>query len=125
MKAISLVILFLIFSCSSSNRDQIDQKKDPVGHSLDSKRDEFRSCYLESESYKGKDAATQGIIEVGFSIDKDGKSNNEKVVKSSFKDANLHACIFGILRMINYSMPKDGLSIEVTRLINFYPRDNE
>jgi hypothetical protein len=125
MKAISLISLLFIFSCSSNHRDQIDQNKDPIGFSLDSKRDEFRSCYLESESYQGKDAPTQGMIKVGFNIDKDGKSKDVKIVESSFKDANLHACIFGIVRIINYPVPKDGNLIDVTRPINFYPRDNE
>ena len=125
MKAISLGLFFLISSCASQHKEQTDPNKDPIGYGLLSKRDEFRSCYLESESYKGKDAITQGLIRVGFTIDKNGLSDNEKIIESSFKDANLHACILEILRLIKYPPPKEGVSIEVNEPINFYPRTNE
>ena len=125
MKAISFGFLILMASCASQNEEQIDPSKDPIRYGLLSKRDEFRSCYLESESYKGKDALTQGLIRVGFTIDKNGQSDNEKIIESSFKDANLHACIMGILRLIKYPPPKDGGTIEVNEPINFYPRTNE
>lgn len=124
MKATSLFLLFVLAACSSHRSEEIDPKKDPIRYGLMSKRDEFRSCFLESESYKGMHAPTEGIIKVGFTIDKDGKSTKEKIVESTFKDPNLHACILGILRLIQYPQPKDGGSIEVKQPINFYPRMN-
>lgn len=124
MKAISLILISLLFSCASHHEEQVDPKKEPIRFGLLSKRDEFRSCYLESESYQGKDAITQGIVRVGFIVDKMGNSKEGKIVESSFKDPNFHACILGILRIIKYPPPADGKTIEVIQPINFYPRTN-
>jgi hypothetical protein len=124
MKEISLGLIFLLGSCASYHEEQVDPKKEPIRYGLLSKRDEFRSCYLESESYKGKDAITQGIVRVGFTIDGKGHSKDGKIVESSFKDPNFHACILGILRLIHYPPQADGKTIEVIHPINFYPRTN-
>lgn len=120
MKAISfLFVLFLTVACSSTKR--IDPKKDPIGYGLSSKQDEFRSCYLESESYKGKDAATTGSIKVGFTVNQSGKSLKEKIMETTFKDPNLNACMLGILKLITFPVSKKSETIVENQSINFYP----
>jgi hypothetical protein len=124
MKGISILFALFFTACASHQDEQADPKKDPIRYGLLSKRDEFRSCYLESESYKGKDAVTSGIIKVGFTINKLGHSTNEKIVETSFKDPNLDACIKGILRLIKFPAPENEGTIDVVQPINFYPRMN-
>jgi hypothetical protein len=120
MKAISfLLVLLFISACSSS--EKIDAKKDPIGFALHTKHDEFRSCYLESESYKGKDALTEGAIKVGFIIDAEGKSSKEKIMETSFKDPNLNACMLGMLRLVKFPPSKGAETIVENQNINFYP----
>jgi hypothetical protein len=120
MKATSfLLVLLSISACSSA--EKIDQKKDPIGFALHTKHDEFRSCYLESESYKGKDAITKGAIKVGFVIDQNGKSSKEKIMETSFKDANLNACMLGMLKLVTFPPSKGDLTIVENQNINFYP----
>ena len=120
MKAINfLLICLLALACSSL--PEIDPKKDPIGYGLHSKRDEFRSCYLESESYKGKDAVTEGTIKVGFTVDKSGYSTEEKITETSFKDPNLNVCILSILQLIKFPVPHNGETVVVSHPINFYP----
>lgn len=120
MKAISfLFVLFLTVACSSGNK--INPKKDPIGYALHTKHDEFRSCYLESESYKGKDALTKGEIKVGFVIDGNGKATKEKIMETTFKDPNLNACMLGMLKLVTFPPSKGELTVVENRNINFYP----
>lgn len=112
MKAISLLVL--LAACSSKPSVLTIQE------SLESKRDEFRQCYLESNSYQGRHAETKGRISVQFLINSEGKSYQEKIAETSFKDANLDACIIGVLKLIKFTPPKAGETIEVKEPINFY-----
>ncbi len=120
MKAISfLFVLILAGACSSAKK--INQKKDPIGFALHTKHDEFRSCYLESESYKGKDALTKGSIKVGFIIDASGKSTKEKIMETTFKDPNLNACMLGMLKLVEFPHAKGDQTVVENQNINFYP----
>lgn len=120
MKVISFLwVILWVVACSSTKK--IDPKKDPIGYGLRSKQAEFRSCYLESESYKGKDAATTGSIKVGFTVNQDGKSLKEKIMATTFKDPNLNACMLGILKLITFPVSKKAETIVENQPINFYP----
>jgi hypothetical protein len=114
MKAISL--LFFFAACASHK-----PKYDPIRTPMDDKNEEFRSCFLESESYKGRDTNEMGVIKVSFTIDKVGKASQLKIVESAFKDPSFHACIFDQLRMIKFEPAKDGQDIIHVQPINFYP----
>lgn len=119
MKVISLIFILLLSACASHQEEVIDPVKDPIRFGLHSKRDEYRSCFLESESYKGRNSNTDGVVMVGFIINKLGAPTQIKIVKSPFKDPNFHACLQGILGLIRYPPPKDGGTIEVTQPISF------
>jgi len=122
MKAISLFLVLFLCACASHQEEKIDPVKDPIRFGLNSKRDEYRSCFLESESYKGRNSITDGVVMVGFIIDKTGKPTNIKIVKSPFNDPNFHACLQGILRLISYPASEKGGTVEVTQPINFSAR---
>ncbi len=114
MKAISLLIL--LAACSSH-----EPKYDPIRTVMETKQDEYRSCFLESESYKGRDTNEKGVVMVAFTIDKDGKVTDEKIAETAFKDPSFHACLLEQIRGLKFTPPKDGGYIEVLQPINFYP----
>jgi TonB family protein len=117
MKGISfLFILTLITSCAS--REVIET--DPIRAALLTKQDEYRECFLESDSYKGRKAAEpEGVVRISFTINAKGKATNGKVYESPFKDANFHACILSMVRMIQFPLPENGGTIEATQPIRF------
>jgi len=124
MKAISfLIILSLIYSCSSQKNRKLTYTE-LVRETLDSKLDEFRSCYLESESYRGRHEQDNGTASFSFSITADGTVSDEKIDKSDFKDPNLHACWLGQLKPLKFSPTPDGKTALVQQPINFYRRNN-
>ncbi len=114
MKAISF--LLILGACASN-----EPKYDPIRTTLESKQDEYRSCFLESESYKGRDTDERGVVKVAFTIDKDGKVTDEKIAETAFKDPSFHACLLEQIRGLKFTPPKDGGYIEVLQPINFYP----
>jgi hypothetical protein len=121
MKAISLLSAFILVSaCSSQNPTEVKS----VSDSLLSKRDEFRSCYLESESYGGRNEVTEGKVQVNFTISPDGTPTNGKIASSDFKDASLHACLLEQLRGIKFAKPTNGIPTEVSQQLNLSRRDS-
>lgn len=120
MKAISfLFILGFIISCSTPEV----KEKDPIKAALNTKNDEYRECFLESDSYKGRRAPeTTAVIQVSFTINAKGTATNSKVYESPFKDANLHACVLGMIRLIHFPLPKEGETTDVKETISFKPR---
>lgn len=118
MKATNLLVCLVLTGCSTAPAKRLSAKQ-----SLDSKSDEFRSCFLESNSYRGKDAPDRGKIKVSFTITPDGSASNENIAYSDFKDPNMHACMLGILREIEFSphpSAEDGGITNVTQELNFY-----
>jgi TonB family protein len=119
MKVIREVILTTLASCSSHH--DIDQKKDPIRFGMMSRQRQFTQCFLESDSYKRTEAHKIGSVKVWFSIDKSGIVTDEKIEKSEFNDANLHACILEQIRGIKFLAPTNGETLEVSQPINFTP----
>ena len=115
MKVISFLYLLFLVSCASEPK----KNKDPIREALKTKNDEFRECYLESDSYPGRRSQTTGAVKVSFMIDTTGKLNDEKIAETTFKDPNFHACILGMMRTINFPAPKDP--VYANESINFYP----
>ena len=113
MKAISF--LLLLVACTSKKT-----KYHPIETPIELKHDEFRSCFLESESYKGRHAEEKGEVKVSFTIDSIGKVIKSKIEESAFKDASFHACLLDQLRMIQFAPTQDGKELEVSMPINFY-----
>ena len=113
MRAISF--LLLLVACTSKKT-----KYHPIETPIELKHDEFRSCFLESESYKGRHAEEKGEVKVSFTIDSIGKVIKSKIAESAFKDASFHACLLDQLRMIQFTPNQDGKELEVSMPINFY-----
>jgi hypothetical protein len=119
MKVISLIFILLLSACASHQVEVIDPIKDPIRFGLHSKRDEYRSCFLESESYKGRNSNTDGVVMAGFTINKLGVPTEIKILESPFKDPNFHACLQGIIGLIRFPPSKDGGYTTVTQPISF------
>lgn len=122
MKAISLLLISTFFiSCASSKKDQ---NIDPIQGKLESKNDEFRQCFLESDSYQGRHFEEKREIKVGFIIDPKGNVKDEKIFSSEFKDPNFHVCILGMVKKIKFSPPKTAKEYQVVAPINYFPAKN-
>ena len=119
MKAFSLLILLSLFACSSHH--EVDQKKDPIRFGLLSRQRQYTQCFLESDSYQGKNHKKIGSMNVYFLIDEKGKVQDEKIENSDFKDANFHACVLEQIRSITFLMPQGHMTTEVRQPINFTP----
>lgn len=121
MKGISFsLLIFFNLACSSPR-----PKYHPINTPLESKQDEYRSCYLESESYKGRHSDERGVVKVSLTIDQNGKVINAKIAETAFKDPNFNACLLEQIRAITFAPPKDRQPIEVLYPLNFYPKTNE
>lgn len=114
MKVISFL---LILSACATEKPNFH----PINTPLEGRHDEYRSCFLESESYLGTKVEEKRVVKVSFVIDPAGKVTQAKIAETSFKDPNFHACLLEQIRMVGFQPPKDGKSIEVIHAINFYP----
>lgn len=96
MKAISL--LFVLASCA---HDPI--LADPVRGPLKERNESFRACYHDSEQYGGRFSKPAGEMTVEFTLTKEGKVRNEKIVQNTFpKDPNFTACVLDQLRIVPF-----------------------
>jgi hypothetical protein len=110
MKGISFFIIFLIFSCSTST---VPRETRLLNESL-------RQCYVESDSYSGKEKQVLGKMTVNLILDSEGRTKECKIVTSDFKkDPNLHACVSGIYKKSIIANPEK--KFEMTQTINFQP----
>lgn len=111
MKAISFSILVLLFSCGS----RIEK---PVA-AIDSKNYEYKECFNDSDSMRDTNVKGKGQVKIGFIVLPDGKVEDEKILESSFKDPNFHACLLEVTRSIKFPAPKSGVATKTTKVINF------
>jgi len=122
MKAISLLLIFFsLLSCASNKKNK---NNDPNLGKLDLKNDEFRQCFLESDSYQGRQFEEKREIKVGFIIDPKGNVKEEKIFSSEFKDPNFHVCILGMVKKIKFDPPKTAKEYQVVAPINYFPAKN-
>lgn len=119
MKGFSLFVFLIISSCASHH--DIDQKKDPIRFGMLSRQRQYTQCFLESDSYLGKNQKKIGALRVRFMIDETGKVQDEKIESTDFKDPNLHACILEQIRSIRFLARSNGQTVEVSQAINFTP----
>lgn len=112
MKEISFLLLLAACSTYKSSGD-------PIQDTLAKRQRQLTQCYLESDSYKGKEPHQPGMITVGFTIDPDGNVRAERILGTDFKDANLHACVLGVIDTTTFERPKDRQAIHVTQPIRF------
>ena len=120
MKVFSYSVLFL-FTLACSTHHDVDPKKDPIRYGLISRQRQYTQCFLESDSYMGKNHKKIGSMRVRFFIDGKGQVQDEKIETSDFKDPNLHACVLGQIRSIIFLTTHQQGLIEVSQPINFTP----
>lgn len=106
MKGISFLIMLFIFSCASETRNATKVLNDSL-----------RQCYVESDSYTGKDGEVQGKMKVSLEISPLKKVTQCKIIENDFKDANLNACVCDIFKRSEL----EGETGLVQREINFQP----
>lgn len=92
MKGISLFILVLFCSCS------LKPKKKSIDEVIASRHRQFQQCHMESDSFK-----QEGKLRMKLFLDKKGAVKDCKVIESTYKDPNLHACIQGVLNPLKFS----------------------
>lgn len=92
MKEINLLLFLLLLSCS------LKPKKKSIDDVISSRQRQFQQCHRESDSFK-----EEGMIRMKLTLDKKGSVEGSKVVQSSYKDPNLHACLQGVLAPMTFS----------------------
>jgi hypothetical protein len=119
MKVIKLSALLLFTACASPER-VVDRIHDP----MEKRQEKYRQCYLESDSYP-RDLKTEEkrTITVSFTVLPEGKVKEEKIVRSDFKDANLHQCILWLTRETKFSPGPDATAVQVFHPIDFRSRN--
>jgi hypothetical protein len=117
MKGISFLFIILFFGCASH-----EDPKDPIRDVFFSKLDEYRQCYLESNSYKGRSVKENGMMRFWLFANPNGLVNEIKFIHNDFNDANLNACILGYIKALKFPVSENG--IEITQPLNFKPRDS-
>jgi|GEM_PF-3425216 TonB family protein len=116
MKAISLILLALLLASCSSPQAKNDS---PIDSKLHARQASYRQCYIESDSYQGKQDKTIGRVTVRFLISKEGLVKDASISQSDFKDANFHACLLDQIRQIKFDKVENEL--DVVQPIRFTP----
>jgi hypothetical protein len=120
MKAISLLCLIFLGCSTPTPLEVVDRIDGP----MDKRHEKFRQCYVESDSYQRALAENEDrSITVSFTLLPDGKVAKEKILRSDFKDANLHHCILWLTRETKFSQAPDATEVEVFHPINFRSRE--
>lgn len=108
MRATSLTFLLLMTSCASTS-----QKVETVEELVLNKKDQYRQCYHESDSYLGKKEHHAPDMSFKFTLSKAGKISDSKLIHSLFKDANLNACIIGVVKSIKFAPQKEDYTFNI------------
>ncbi len=111
MKVINLFVLILLVACGS-------RMEKPVA-TIDSRDYEYKECFNDSDSMRNTNVKGKGQVKIGFIVLPDGKVEDEKIIESSFKDPNFHACLLEVTRSMNFPAPKSGAATNTTKVINF------
>ena len=110
MKVIKLLILLFASACSYGPRDHYQVMNESL-----------RQCYVESDSYTGKNGKIQGSMTTSLMVESSGRVKSCEIIKNDFKDPNLNACVCGILKKSIIENSSNEYTIEVVRPINFNP----
>lgn len=100
-------LLFLLIACSHS-----EQLRTPESVIL-SKKEQFQQCYHESDSYQGNKKFDALPVKLELTLNTKGKISSTKILLSSYKDANLHACLFGVIKSIKFNSPPSDYTFEI------------
>lgn len=109
MKGINFLFLILLTACAS---EPYDGSK-VLNESL-------RQCYVESDSYTGKNGVVQGVMTTELFVTKEGKVTSCKITQNDFKDPNLNACVCGIFKQSVINNDK-GHTIVLIQPVTFSP----
>lgn len=110
MKGTNLLILFFLFSCSTNKMER---------HSV--LNESLRLCYVESDSYTGKNGSVQGTMTTNLIVTAEGKVKSCSIIKNDFKDPNLNACVCGIFKQTHIESPSKTETTEIQKLVDFKP----
>lgn len=110
MKGISFLAFILLSSCASTPHDG----SQVLNESL-------RQCYVESDSYTGKNGSVQGSMDVELFLGPDGKTQTCKIIKNDFKDPNLDSCVCEIFKLSFLPASADGKSRILHQPVKFHP----
>lgn len=123
MKAISLIFLAILFSCSSHQPPKLSPEEEGIRSSLMAHMEDYRTCFKASETFKKNyDENTKAYFKVGFTIDSHGKVINEKILESDFKEPTFENCLLKAVESIQFPLPKNNGSVDVIQAFNLYPK---
>jgi TonB family protein len=101
MKAISYLLLAsILVGCSFFKKPA--PKPHPISGPLNERQESYRQCYIESDSYQGRQDKTIGNVSVKFTVTNSGEVKDASIAQSDFKDANFHACLLDQVRKISF-----------------------
>jgi hypothetical protein len=110
MKGINFFLLLILVACASGPMKR---------HSV--LNESLRLCYVESDSYTGKDGSVQGTMTTSLNVTSEGKVNSCKIIKNDFKDPNLNACVCGIFKQTQIENVSKSETILIERIVDFKP----
>lgn len=116
MKVFNLMLALGLVSACASPQKIVNRIDDP----LEKRQAKFLQCYTESDSYQRDQAENElRSMTVNFLVMPDGKVKNEKIIKSDFKDPNLHQCVLWLTRETAFAPSNNATAIEVQHPLNF------
>lgn len=107
------VISFLLLLSACATKQEID----PIRATFLSKDFVYRQCFYESDSYRGRHTDEKRSVDVSFLIEKNGLASDIKILRSDFKDPNLHSCLISMIKRLRFE--ENTLTTVSTQTINF------
>lgn len=121
MKAISLIILSVLFFACASEKSKYVSFEIPVDsfvhEKFQSKRYELTGCYMESDTYSVEKKPAKMIVELKVNLL--GKVEDETISLADVEDANFKACVLNVVRSLEFGSQTEELKI--SQAIRFHP----
>lgn len=123
-----LILAFLFASCTHvesgqpqvipSKQGQTTPEADDIESLVRPKVSDFNSCYKEEQQLNPKAA---GKVLLSFTIQKDGRTSDVRLLASTLKSPNMEGCLVGKIEAWQFPPPRDGQEIKVRYPFSFQP----
>jgi TonB family protein len=123
-----LILAFLLTSCTHvetgqpqvmpSQGGQAAPEADDVESLVRPKVSDFNSCYKEEQLQNPK---ASGKVLLSFTIQKDGRTSDVRLLASTMKSPNMEGCLVGKIEAWQFPPPRNGQEIKVRYPFSFQP----
>ncbi len=123
-----LLILAFLFSCSHvetgqpqivpSKQGQASPEADDIEGLVRPKLADFNSCYKDEQQSNAK---ANGKILFGFTILKDGRTSDVRLLASTLKSPQMEGCLVGRIEAWQFPPPRGGQDVKVRYPFSFQP----